>query len=104
MHPSRFAGVFVCCAISVLSGCSRYDKVSPAAYEYSKALYSVCNCHDETRLSNLALHIDTAETESKLTGREADWLHDIVATAQAGEWQEATQDARQLMEAQVEGM
>ncbi len=104
MHPSHYAVVLVCCAIAVLTGCSRYDKVSPAAYEYSKALYSACNRHDETRLSTIALRIDNAKTGSQLTVREADWLHDIVAMAQAGEWQEASQDARQLMEAQVEGM
>lgn len=103
MSPSRFSLLLACCILA-LTGCSRYDKLSPTAYEYSKALYSVCNRHDQLRLSSVALQIETAETESQLSDREASWLHDIVARAQAGDWQEATRDARRLMEAQVEGM
>lgn len=97
--------LFVVCAMAAWAvGCSSYDKVSPAAYEYSKALYSVCNRHDKPQLISVASQIELATTDAQLTGREADWLHEIVATAQSGDWQQATSDARQLMQAQVEGM
>jgi len=84
-------------------GCGRDRPVSPAAYQYTKALYSVCNRHDQPRLTNVAKQIDAARDEAQLTATEADWLDAIVATAQAGAWQAATEDARRLMEAQVEG-
>ena len=84
-------------------GCSRYSAISPEAYQYTKALYSVCNRRDELRLTNVAQQIDTARAESQLTANEADWLDEIIIVAQAGNWQEATRNARQLMEAQVEG-
>lgn len=90
-------------AIVLAAGCSRYSTVSPVAYQYSKALYSVCNRHDEPRLTDVAAQIETARGQEELSDQEADWLADIVATAQAGEWQDATQDARQLMETQVVG-
>lgn len=84
-------------------GCARYDTVSPQAYEYSKALYSVCNRQDEPRLLTVADQIETAAAESQLTGQEVNWLSSIVSTAQSGDWQDATKDARRLMEAQVVG-
>ncbi|MEM8944332.1 MAG: hypothetical protein AAGD11_04040 [Planctomycetota bacterium] len=87
-----------------LCGCGQYESVSPEAYQYSKALYSVCNQHDEPRLADVAGQIETAATGSQLTAREAAWLNAIVVTAQAGEWQNASRDARALMEAQVEGL
>lgn len=88
-------------AVGMLAGCSRYSEVSPTAYEYSKALYSVCNRQDEPRLAMVAEQIETAHAAAQLQDTEATWLAGIVATAQAGDWQVATQDARQLMEAQV---
>ncbi len=84
-------------------GCSQYSDISPVAYKYSKALYSVCNRQDASRLSKLAEKIEAARTASQLTDEEFAWLSGIVASAQAGEWQVATRAARQLMEAQVEG-
>lgn len=104
MFTQRLLLSLGCLAVASVVGCARYEKVSPEAYEYTKALYSVCNRHDEPRLSTVALQIETAATESQLSGQEADWLYDIVSTAQSGEWQEATRDARRLMEAQVEGL
>ena len=84
-------------------GCARYSKVSPGAYQYTKALYSVCNRHDEPRLDEVARQIRDASADSQLSAEEVDWMEDIIATAQAGDWQVATKDARRLMEAQVEG-
>lgn len=104
MKASRTLLLVMGVATVLNAGCSSYDKVSPTAYEYSKALYSVCNRHDAPRLISVASQIETATTDAQLTGREADWLHEIVATAQAGDWQQASLDARELMEAQVEGM
>ena len=51
-------------------GCGGYSKVSPQAYQYSKALYSVCNRHDEPRLSTVSAQIEAAHGESELTAEE----------------------------------
>ena len=88
-------------ALGVSTGCGRYAAVSLEAYQYSKALYSICNRQDEPRLTRVAEQIETARAADELHETEAAWLTDIVATAQAGDWQDATQDARRLMEAQV---
>jgi hypothetical protein len=88
-------------AFGFSAGCSRYSTVSNEAYQYSKALYSVCNRQDEPRLAMVAEQIETARAAEQLQETEADWLIEIVATAQAGDWQDATKDARRLMEAQV---
>ncbi|MGI9429041.1 MAG: hypothetical protein ACR2NM_10310 [Bythopirellula sp.] len=88
-------------ALGFSAGCARYSTVSHEAYQYSKALYSVCNRQDEPRLTMVAEQIETARAAQQLQKTEADWLTDIVATAQAGDWQDASKDARRLMEAQV---
>ena len=88
-------------AMALAAGCSRYAELSPEAYQYGKALYSVCNRQDQPRLTLVAEQIETARAADQLQPSEADWLTEIVATAQAGQWQDATKDARQLMEAQV---
>ena len=85
-------------------GCGSYGKVSPQADQYSKALYSVCNRHDQPRLDTVADQIETALISAELSQREADWLHTIVTTARDGDWENASRDARELMEAQVEGL
>ena len=87
--------------LALLVGCAQYSTVSSEAYQYSKALYSVCNRRDEPRLAKVAEQIETARAADQLQETEAGWLSDIVATARAGDWQDATKDARQLMEAQV---
>jgi hypothetical protein len=106
---SQIMWKFVCLSalmivLTAVVGCGRYATVGPEAYQYTKALYSVCNRHDLPRLTRIAQQIDIARIESQLTAAEADWLNDIIAVARAGRWQEATRDARQLMEAQVAGL
>lgn len=104
MTRSRSSLGLLAVAMFTTAGCSQYDKVGPQAYEYSKALYSVCNRHDEPRLGRVASQIEQAAAGAELSGTEAAWLNDIVATAQAGDWQVASKDARRLMQAQVEGL
>ena len=88
-------------SLGVSTGCARYAEVSPEAYQYSKALYSICNRKDEPRLTQVAEQIETARAAAELQETETGWLTEIVVTAQSGAWEDATQDARRLMEAQV---
>ena len=87
----------------MLFGCGKYSEVSPEAYQYSKALYSVCNRKDGSRLHQVAQQVEAAGSAAQLSAEEVDWLSDIITTAEAGDWQVAAKDARRLMEAQVEG-
>ena len=87
--------------ICLLPGCGSYGEISPQAYQYSQALYSICNRCDEAKLARLVDQLAIAREKQELTGTEAAWLNDIVATAKAGEWPAATLAARQLMEDQI---
>ncbi|MCG8449305.1 MAG: hypothetical protein MI725_06990 [Pirellulales bacterium] len=87
--------------VGVLAGCGGYDQISPNAYQYSKALYSICNRCDEAKLTQLLDQLATAREKQELTSTEAAWLSDIAATAQAGDWPAAAKEARQLMEEQI---
>ena len=91
--------VLIC--VCMLLGCGGYDEISPQAYEYSKALYSICNRSDQARLEQFAAQLASAEEKQELTSTEAAWLNNIVATAQSGDWPSATKEARQLMEDQI---
>lgn len=83
-----------------LSGCG-YPAVSPKTYEISKALYSVCNQKSTERLEIVQTLIQSSLKEKEINEREAGWLNAIVASANAGNWENATQEARRLMEDQT---
>ncbi|QEG35540.1 hypothetical protein [Bythopirellula goksoeyrii] len=79
----------------------KYGDVSKLTYEISTALYSCCNLQDETRLATIDEQIQAASEGSQLTAKEARWLQEILDLAQEGNWQEAGQNARNLMQDQV---
>lgn len=89
-----------CCGMFV--GCG-YEELSPEAYQYSKALYSICNRCDNEKLTKFVDQVAAAEEEQRISSQEAIWLNDIVITAQTGEWPSATQEARRMMEDQIQG-
>ena len=94
--------VIVClsCLLFVV-GCSGYGEVSPEAYQYSQALYSVCNRQDQGKLDRFRDKLAAAIEKHELSHQEAGWLNDIVATAAGGDWKSASSSARKLMEDQV---
>jgi len=87
--------------VFTLAGCG-YPKVSPKAYELSQALYTICNQRSGERLPLVSDLIEQSLEEGTLTAREGRWLSDIVATGEAGDWEEAAQEARRIMADQVE--
>ena len=89
--------------LTMFRGCGGYGEVGPGAYEHAKALYSICNRQDASRLEQFASSLKGAADAGEVTANEQEWLAEIVALAQAGDWQEATASARQLMEDQVQG-
>ena len=89
--------------IWAIRGCGGYGEVGPKTYEYAKALYSICNRQDADRLDEFAASLKKSHEAGDVRDQEHAWLDEIIQTAQAEEWEEATAMARRLMEDQVEG-
>jgi len=79
------------------AGCGGYPEVSPLTYEYSKAIYSITNQKDISRLEEVQTRIEASLSEGKISEEEAELLTDILATAESGNWKDANQSARRLM-------
>jgi hypothetical protein len=80
-----------------------YGKVSPDAYEVSKALYGACLAKNDSRLDSVEeLCEEGTEHGLEITDTERRWLKSMVDTARKGDWKSAAQSARQMMEDQVE--
>ncbi|QDT93715.1 hypothetical protein [Gimesia algae] len=95
-----FLTILLLLTLLPLSGCG-YPAVSPKTYEISKALYSVCNQKSTDRLKTVQTLIGSSLQEKEINEKEAGWLNAIVASANAGDWDTATQEARRLMEDQT---
>lgn len=90
------------CLIACLScGCG-YGDVSPATYEYAKALYSVSNRRSKETLDEVQRQIQESLEQGEISSREAGWLNDIVRKAEREDWGNAMTSARQMMEDQVQ--
>ena len=98
-----FALASVLAMIHVLRGCGGYGEVGSTAYLHAKALYSICNRQDGERLEQYSASLNSAFEAGEISERELGWLEDIMAQAKAGDWQEATINARQLIKDQVKG-
>jgi hypothetical protein len=98
-HTRRLICAAILCG---LAGCGGYGEISPAGYDYAKALYSICNREDESRLETFSSMLEEARRTGELTATEADWLADIVSTARRGEWEAATSASRRMLMDQVE--
>lgn len=89
--------------LALAIGCGRYDPVSPLAYEYAKALYSICNRKSEAQLAPLADQISGSVAKGDLSQQEAAWLDNIIEQATAGQWEAARGESRRLLEDQATG-
>lgn len=83
-------------------GCGGYGKVSPAAYEYAKALYSISNRRATDRLDGVERKLAAARDKQELTEQEYAWFETIVADARGGQWDAACAACRRMMEDQVQ--
>ncbi len=87
--------------IALTTGCGGYSGASPRAYEYAKALYSICNRQADEKLVEVTTQIEADVATEEISPREAGWLKAIVDDAEAGDWKAAMNAARQLMEDQT---
>jgi hypothetical protein len=104
--PGRYSILALLCGVLVASavlvpGCGGYGEVSPLTYEYTKALYSICNRRDAERLNLLRDKVATSLDQQEITDQESEWLGGIIAQAESGQWKAAEKEARRLMEDQV---
>ena len=91
------------CALLCLSvGCSYYQGISPTAYQYAKALYSVTNRRRSEKLYQVSGLIAASQQEGQITEQEVEWLERIIEDARNGDWQTAQKVARQMMSDQVQ--
>ena len=85
-----------------LQGCGGYAKISPVAYDYAKALYSITNRKSQDSLPKINDQIASAHELGELTDQESRWLSDIVSQADKGKWVAANRASRRMLEDQVE--
>ncbi|MEX2112016.1 MAG: hypothetical protein WD845_02460 [Pirellulales bacterium] len=86
---------------ALVGGCGGYGDISPTAYEYAKALYSITNRRADGKLNEVAAQIEATRVAGKLSDAEAGWLTDIVNDSRSGKWEAANSAARRMMEDQA---
>lgn len=84
----------------LIAGCG-YPEVSPKTYELAKAMYSVSNLKREDGIEKVESLIAESLQAGEITDGEADYLREIVQQCRDGEWDDAQQECRRLMEDQV---
>lgn len=87
-------------ALLAIVGCG-YGEVSPTAYGYAKALYTLSNTQAADRIEAVADQIAAAAEAGEVTQREADWLNDICDQCRSGDWAGAQEAAKRMMRDQI---
>lgn len=87
--------------VLTICGCG-YGKVSDKAYDYARALYTVCNLKSPQRLEKVELQLQQASADQDLSEQEKKWLLDIVSLAKRNQWDAAAKSARRMISDQIE--
>lgn len=90
----------LCLAALCVVGCG-YGELSPTAYEYAKALYSIGNRERGEKIEPIRAQIAASAEAGELSKSERRWLVAICDDCDAGRWEEATAAARRMMQDQV---
>lgn len=88
-------------ATATIPDCGGYGEVSPAAYDYATALYSITNRRAEDKLEAIGEQIKSARETGNLSQQEAEWLEAILSDARHGNWESAAKACRTMMEDQA---
>lgn len=88
-------------ALTLAVGCGGYGEVSPVAYDYAMALYSLSNQKAADRVPAVAEQVEASHQAGDISDREARWLQGILSDAESGDWKSAAKQARRMMEDQV---
>lgn len=101
-RPSRIPRICLWLLLLVLiTGCGGYGEVSPTAYEYAKALYSIANRQAGDRLESVSEQIQSARKSGDLSEQEESWLSDIIRDARNGRWESARRASWRIMQDQI---
>jgi hypothetical protein len=92
--------ILLAAALLLVAGCG-YGEVSPAAYDFATALYSISNVRAGDRLNEVSGMIESARTSGRLSEKEATWLLEIVSDARSGDWETAAKKSRRIVADQV---
>jgi len=74
---------------------------SPESLSLIKQLYTACNRHDAEGIDVFEQAVATAEHAGQVSSAESSAFRSIVATARAGNWEQATRDSFRFAEDQV---
>ena len=88
-------------AIYVLTPRS-YGETSQEGYRFAVALFSACNQKDLERVKKVEMLVSEYAEKKEIKANEKRWLADIIKLAHEGKWEKAQQNARKLLDAQVE--
>ncbi|MBI1346754.1 hypothetical protein GC163_10755 [bacterium] len=83
-----------------LIGCQRYPEFSPAAFELAKAVDNLCNLKNAEQLPLAREKIAAEHQSGAITDREQQWLIEIVAAAEANDWESASARSQQMLQSQ----
>jgi hypothetical protein len=87
-------------ALLAIVGCG-YGEVSPMAYEFAHALYTLSNRQSADRIDEVVAKLDAAAAAGEITEREAGWLNDICDQCRSGDWAGAQEAAKRMMRDQI---
>lgn len=79
-----------------------YGKMSPLGYDFAQALYSACNQKDLERVNKVEALIQEYFDKDEIHKQERRWLNSIIHLARKEKWSRAQQEARKLLDAQIE--
>jgi len=82
------------------AGCQRYPEMSPRAFEIAKAIDNLCNLKNTDQIPNARQKVNTDLQSGLITDREHGWLMSVLDDAEAGNWEQASATARQLLTSQ----
>ena len=99
--PGKPLVLVVLLELGLAGGCG-YGDVSPATYQYAKALYNITNRKLADRLPAVEQQIAVSREAGDVLPHEADWLPAIIDTAKNKRWEKAMRAARRMMEDQIE--
>ncbi|UUO06077.1 hypothetical protein M4951_22290 [Blastopirellula sp. J2-11] len=94
---SKHFQLFLVAALLLVLGCTRYPEVSGEAYEMAETLSTVCNLQNDKQLQEFRVLISARMDAGQLSESEHAMLTRIADMGEAGDWQLAEMEARQLM-------
>ena len=107
MKSTRTVTVFIAAVVVIAAAAwyllrPPYGPIGQQAYRYSTALYSAANQQDDARLATIETMLHADAQRGLVATDAAGWMQSIIDAGRQGDWTEAQQDARDLLEAQVQ--